>query len=190
MKCIICERFSLNLICNQCQKTFFCPTFHKREIQKDFFNYSFYNLDEIEDLILSKYHFHGDKIFNILAKLSFQKFSSHFVYDMPIVALPLDDHTRHNFSHTAILAKYLNSNNIFVKYNCLKAKKQIKYAGKDLEFRKNNPREFVLKNIQNQNIILIDDLITSGQTLLEAKKVCEQHHNKVLFSLTLADAQL
>ena len=190
MKCLTCENLSFQIICKKCQKNLIEPSFHKRELEKNFFNYSFYALTDIEDLITSKYYFHGDRVFNILAKISFSKFSQNFNLKDEILAIPIDDHTRHDFSHTAILVKHLKSKIITPKYNCLKATNIIKYAGKDLEFRKNNPREFKISNIRNKTIILCDDLITTGSTILEAKKALEKQNNKVLFSLTLADAKL
>lgn len=190
MRCITCEKISLNIICKKCQNKLLTPSFNKRELQKGFYNYSFYSFSEIEDLINSKYYFYGDKIFNILAKLAFSKFTENFFYDENIIALPIDDHTRHNFSHTAILAKHLKSSVIKPKFNCLKAQNIVKYAGKDLEFRQKNPRKFKICNIPNKNIILCDDLVTSGSTILEAKKILNKKNNKVLFSLTLADAKI
>lgn len=190
MKCITCENLSFQIICKTCQQNLLTPSFHKRELEKDFYNFSFYSLSELEDLILSKYYFHGDRVFNTLAKLSFAKFAKNFSIDTNVLAIPIDDHTRHEFSHTAILARHLNSKNIRAKYNCLKAMNIVKYAGKDLEFRQKNPRKFKVKNITNRNIILVDDLITTGSTILEAKKVLEKQNNTVLFSLTLADAKI
>jgi len=190
MKCLSCENLSFQIICKTCQKNLLEPSFHKRELEKDFFNYSFYTLSELEDLISSKYYFHGDRVFNILAKLSFAKFGQNFNFPNQVLAIPIDDHTRHDFSHTAILAKHLKSEFITPKYNILKASNIVKYAGKDLEFRKNNPRKFKVSNIKNQTLILCDDLITTGTTILEAKKALEKQNNKVLFSLTLADAKL
>lgn len=190
MLCICCENLSLSIICKTCQETLLSPSFHRREIQKDFFNYSFYSLSEIEDLLNSKYQFFGDRVFNILAKLSFEKFAKNFHYETPLLALPIDDHTRHEFSHTAILTKHLKSKNIDVKYNCLKATNIVKYAGKDLEYRQKNPRKFKLSNISNHKVILCDDIITTGTTIQEAKKVLQKQNNEVLFSLTLADAKL
>ena len=190
MKCLTCENLSFSIICKTCQKSLLTPAFHKREISKNFFNYSFYAFSDIEDLISSKYYFHGDRVYNLLAKISFHKFAINFNYKENILAIPIDDHTRHDFSHTAILAHHLLSQNIKPLYNVLKATKIVKYAGKDLEFRKNNPRKFKVNKIKNQTVILCDDLITTGSTILEAKKALEKENNKGLFSLTLADAKL
>lgn len=190
MLCLSCKKLSFEIICKSCQEKLLSPSFYKRKIENDFFNYSFYSLCEIENFINSKYYFYGDRVFNLLARLSFGKFAKNFEFPQKVLALPIDDHTRHNFSHTAILAKHLKSKFIIPKYNCLKAKNIVKYAGKDLEFRQNNPRKFEVNKIENSLIILCDDLITTGNTIKQAKKALEKKNNKVLFSLTLADAKL
>ena len=190
MLCLTCKNLSFQIICKDCQNNLLIPAFYKREIEDGFYNYSFYTLSELEDLISSKYYFHGDRVFNILAKLSFAKFAQNFDFQTQILAIPIDDHTRHDFSHTAILAHHLKSKNICPKYNCLKATNIVKYAGKDLEFREKNPRKFEVSNLTHQTTILCDDLITTGATIRQAKKALEKQKNQVLFSLTLADAKL
>ncbi|PHO09324.1 phosphoribosyltransferase [Malaciobacter canalis] len=190
MRCISCEKLSFLIICKSCQEKYLEPSFHKREIDKNFFNYSFYALSDIEDLINSKYYFYGDRIYNILAKLSFEKFAQNFDFKYKVYAIPIDDHTRHEFSHTAILTKHLQSKYIQAKTNCLKATNKVKYAGKNLKYRQDNPRNFKLSNLYNQTTIICDDLITTGATILEAKKVLKKKNNQVIFSLTLADAKI
>ena len=185
IKCLSCEKFSFDIICRSCQNRFLEPSFYKRELKDGFSVYSFYQYDDIKDLINAKYHFYGDKIFNILAKLSFEKFSHNFTFNNLVYAIPIDDHTRHDFSHTAILAKSLKSNLIDVKYNLLKATNIIKYAGHDLKFRESNKRQFIYSGQKNIQIILVDDIITTGSTILEAKLLLEESGCEVLFALTL-----
>ncbi|PLY07855.1 MAG: ComF family protein [Arcobacter sp.] len=189
MKCLSCEQLSFQIICKECQNTLLIPSFHKRELEHDFFNYSFYSFSEIEEFITSKYYFHGDRVFNILASLSFKKFAQGFEFDELVYSIGIDEHTRHEFSQTAILSRYLKSKNIKPLFNQLKATNIIKYAGHDLEFRKKNRRKFKT-NLTNKKIILVDDLVTTGATILEAKKILESKNNEVLFSLTLADAKI
>jgi len=190
MRCISCEKLSWTLICKTCQRHLLEPHFHKRELEKDFFVYSFYGYEEIKKLLNSKYEFYGDRIFNILGKLAFQKFALNFEFTQLVTAIPIDDHTRHEFSQSAILTKYLQSKFIIPKYTTLKATNIVKYAGKDLEYRQKNKRKFKYTGEKNLKVILVDDLITSGITILEAKEVLEQNDCKVLFALCLSDAKV
>ena len=185
MLCITCNSISLQIICKTCQTTLLEPNFYKKELEKDFFVYSFYDYKDLEDLIQSKYYFYGDRVFNILAKLSFKKFSLNFEFENPIFALAIDDHTRHDFSQTAILTKHLKNAYIKPLYNTLKAKNIVKYAGKNLEFRQKNPRKFIYSGVKNCDVILIDDVLTTGTTILEAKKALKKEGVNVLFALTL-----
>ena len=161
MLCLTCKNLSFQLICKDCQKNLLVPSFHKREIEDGFFNYSFYSLSELEDLINSKYYFYGDRVFNILAKLSFAKFALNFDFPSEVLAIPIDDHTRHDFSQTAILTRHLKNPYIKPIYNTLKSTNTVKYAGKDLDFRQKNPRKFKYTGPKNCDVIIIDDVITT-----------------------------
>ena len=189
MRCISCENLSWQLICTTCQNNLLQPSFNKRELKKDFFVYSFYKYDDIKEFLNTKYEFYGDKIFNIIATLAFKKFALNFEFDNKIFAIPIDDHTRHEFSQTAILTNKLKSHNITPIFNKLKATNIVKYAGRDLEFRQKNKRDFIYKGNKNIQVILVDDLVTTGSTILEAKNILEQSGCEVLFALTLSDAK-
>lgn len=190
MRCITCQSFSLKIICKDCQEKLLVPSFYKRELSKDFFVYSFYKFDEVKDLINTKYEFYGDKVYTELSSLSFKKFALNFTFKNEVFAIGIDDHTRHEFSHTAVLTKSLKSKFIIPKYNLLKAQNKVKYAGRNLEFRKNNKRNFCYKGNPNIQVILVDDLITTGSTILEAKEILEKNNCEVLFALTISDANI
>lgn len=189
MKCSVCSNWSFYIICKTCQKNLLTPYLKQRKLSEDFNVYSFYSFEEIEDLVASKYQDFGDRVYNILAQNSFARFAKEFHFEHPVIALSIDDHVRNDFSHTAILTRHLQSKTITPCFNQLHSKSKVKYAGKDLDYRKKNPRAFHLKNIKNQYIILIDDVVTTGTTLKEAKKLCEKKGNTVLFALTLANAR-
>jgi len=180
----------MKAICKDCQENFLTSSFYKRELEKDFFVYSFYNFEEIKEFINTKYQFYGDRIFKILSHLSLQKFATNFTFTDKVIAIPIDDHTLHQFSQTAILTKSLKSNFIQPVFNTLKATNRVKYAGKDLEFRKKNKRKFVYNGKHNIQVILVDDLVTTGLTILEAKECLEKNGCEVLFALTLSDAKI
>jgi len=189
MRCISCEKFSFSFICKTCQNHLLVPNFNKRELEDGFFVYSFYPYEELKEFLNSKYYFYGDKIYTILANLAFKKFALNFTFDTQITAIPIDDHTRHEFSQSAILAKALRSKYIKPIYNTLHATNIIKYAGRDLEFRRKHKRKFKYTGKQNLQVILVDDIVTSGLTLLEAKDILEKNGCEVLFSLTICDAK-
>jgi competence protein ComFC len=65
----------------------------------------------------------------------------------------------------------------------------VNYSGKSLQFRLEHPRDFVYKGKSNIDVILVDDIITTGITLQEAQKVLMTHGVNVLFALTLADVE-
>ena len=190
MRCLTCETLSLSIICKQCQKTLLKPSLFKRELNEELIIYSFYPYEELEELLQSKYKFHGDPVLNILAQLSFAQFARAFYYSNEVLALPIDDHIRDDYSHSAILAKHLKSQSIKPIYNELHSQSRVKYAGKDLKYRQKHPRKFELRSLKDQNIILVDDIVTTGTTLLEAQKVCEKEGNTTLFALCLADAKI
>jgi competence protein ComFC len=190
MRCITCENLSLKAICKTCQTNLLKPSFYKRELEDGFFVFSFYRYEDIKELLNAKYQFYGDRIYNILAKLSFKKFAKNFEFDSQLTAIPIDDHTRHEFSQSAILTFHLKSKYLKPKYAKLKATNIIKYAGKSLEFRQKNKRDFRYTGKQNLKVVIVDDLITTGLTILEAKETLEKNNCEVLFALTLSDARI
>ena len=188
MRCLNCRCLSIKTFCKSCKKILSEHTLSKREFN-GFKVYSFYKYSDIKNLIHSKHHLHGVFIYKNLAKLSFTKFAKTFKFDEKILAIPLDDNIKSDYSHTAILAKALNSSEIKPVYNALRANSDVKYSGKSLKFRLQNKRDFkILKKI-NKPVILVDDLITTGSTMKEAFKVCQKAGINVLFVLTLADAK-
>jgi competence protein ComFC len=189
IRCISCSKLSLEIICKDCQKHYLKADIYPREIEEGFINYSFYQYDEIKNLLNTKYQFYGDKVYHILAKNSFEIFAQNFEFDSNVYAIPIDDKVRGEFAHTAILSKYLQSRYIKPLYNTLQANNDIKYAGQTKEFREDNPRDFKYSGQTNIDVILVDDILTTGTTIKEAKKILLQNSVDVLFSLTLSDAR-
>ncbi len=145
---------------------------------------SFYKYEELQKILRYKYEKFGDKILKDISKLSLKEFFKNLDLSRCAV-VPIDDNPT-DFSHTAILAKECKRRGIKVLYNRLKASSFVKYAGKDLKFRQSNPKEFVLTKEIAEDVILVDDIITTGTTLLEAKKVLEKNSVHTLFAVTLA----
>lgn len=190
MRCLLCETLSLLHICKECQNIYLKPSLHKRLLDDGTLVYSFYKYEEIKDLLHTKHTDLGFYIFNILAKNSFATFAKNFKYEHKIYSIAVDDNVKSGYSHTAILNKELKSSFITPLFNKLRANNTVNYSGKTREFRLLNPRDFQLKNIIKSDIILVDDIITTGTTLKEASKVLKHSSNNLLFCLTLADASL
>lgn len=186
--CLVCNSFSLRHICRHCLEGVLAPSFITREID-GLIVYSFYKYSEIESLIYYKHKMAGSFILGQLANISFKKFSQNFEYDRKISLIPIDDKTKHGYSHTAILANAMRSNIFEAQWGAMRAKNDVIYAGQSLEFRKSNPREFDFKGARHKDIVLVDDIVTTGTTLLEARACAEAAGYETLFAVTLADAR-
>ncbi|MDH4945105.1 ComF family protein [Sulfurimonas sp. C5] len=185
MRCMMCERFSFSHICSSCQNNFLQPSLYKRTLPNNIQLISFYKYDEIKKLLHTKHSDLGYHIYNILAKLSFAKFADEFHTDEKFFSIAVDDHVRHGYSHTAILNKHLKSYNITPLYNQLRAQNHLTYSGKSKYFRRTNPRSFKSNTGVKENIILVDDIVTTGTTLNEAIETFGKE--RVSFCLSLVD---
>lgn len=190
MKCVICESLTFNYICDTCQKSFIKKSISLRRIG-NLTIYSMYNFDEYRYLIDSKYYHSGFEILQIFAKNirgEIDKLLSEETY-----IIPIDDRAMSDYSHTAVIAKTISTNLIKPIYGLLTTDSHVKYAGKSLEFRQKNKKGFSLHEKHRgvsdfNNVVLLDDIVTTGTTLLEAKDVLEEENIKVQFAITLFDA--
>lgn len=187
MKCLLCENLSLTHICLSCQKTFLTPSIYKRKIFNNIEVISFYRYEDIKNLLHTKHTDLGYYIYEILAQNSLAKFASEFEFPHAVCSVAIDDKIDSGYAHTAILNKSLQTKTIKPLYNKLRAQNSISYSGKSREFRLLNPREFQLKEFQAQEVILVDDIITTGATLTQAIQSMQRANKEVLLCLTLAD---
>ena len=188
MKCLLCESLSLSHICDTCQEIFLTPSLYKRKISQNIEVISFYKYKNIKDLLHTKHTDIGYYIYTILAKNSFYKFAQNFNFTNKVHSIGVDDTINTGYSHTAILNKTLKSKNIQPLYNTLRAQNPISYSGKSKEFRLLNPRNFYMNDFKGNELILVDDIITTGSTLSQAIELIHANKKEVLFCLTLADA--
>lgn len=190
MRCLICESLSFTHICSTCQNSFLTPSIYKRKILNNIEVISFYKYSEIKELLHTKHTDLGYYIYSILAQNSMRRFADAFEYPYIVNSIALDDDTKSGYSHTALLNKALICNSIKPLFNRLRAKNRVSYSGKSREFRVLNPRNFEVKNLKEKEVILVDDIITTGFTLTQAVQSLQKENNRVLFCLTLADAAL
>ncbi len=190
MRCISCHKLSLNTFCSQCRIKLLKPSITKRKIGS-LEVYSFFKYQNIEDLLLTKHTSQGFIIYKALAKITFRPFIKNFISNnsQKIYIIGVDEVVKNGYSHVALLTHQMRYKNVKVLHNKLIAQNRIKYAGKTLEYRLSNPRDFVYNSISNIEVILVDDIVTTGLTLQEAESILNKNGIVVLFALTLADAK-
>jgi len=188
MRCHLCLRLSWQPLCQTCLNTVLAPTPAFRVLQSGLKVYSFYNYSDIAPLLHTKHTYIGAKIFTQLGAHTFFEFFKTFALPQGIYAIPIDDHVRHGYSHSAILAKATQPF-LTPLYGALRAKNHESYSGKSKVFRQTNKRDFIVTCKDEIDAILIDDIITTGSTLEEAHETLKKHNVNVLFALVLADAK-
>jgi len=190
MRCFSCHRFSIKSICKKCRNSILKPSISTRKVA-DLDVITLFKYQNIERFILSKYNNTGVRIYKYFAleylKPFFESFGEGIEHNIYLIAI--DENIDRGYSHTAILSHYSQTNKIRALHSKLKAQNRIEYAGKSLEFRLNNPRNFLYTGERDIEAILIDDIITTGTTLQEAKQVLSECNVNVIFALTLADAK-
>ncbi len=189
MRCLLCKKFSFSHICTNCQGTFLKPTLSSRFLTDDFKVFSFYRYSDIAALLKTKHTHIGAAIYKILAYNAMKKFADNFSFEQKVYAIGIDDHSKHGYAHTAILTKALKSDIITPLFATLRASNNVHYASKSLSYRLAHKRGFIYHDKSPKDIILVDDIITTGTTILEALKAIEKAQSTPIFALTLADAR-
>ncbi len=187
MRCLMCESLSLKHICKSCQTLYLTPSLYKRYLDDGTLVLSFYKYNDIKELLHTKHTDIGFYIYNILAKNSLNIFAQNFSILQGVVSVAIDDNPKEGYSHTSILSKALHSSRIKPLHNRLYAQNTLSYSGKSKAFREANPRNFKLKRFKQKNVILVDDIITTGTTLYEAVKKLKESNKEILLCLTLCD---
>ena len=186
MRCLVCQRLSWRYICASCQAELLRPSVHKRSLLPGFDVVSFYPFDEIEELLKAKYALYGNFIYKTIARNSLALFAKNFETEAFVV--PIDARLgKMGFSHTAVLARAMRTKLLKPRYDALYASNDVSYAGKSLAFRLANPRGFRYTGPVG-DVILVDDVVTTGTTLKEAYTAVRRAGANPLFALVLADA--
>lgn len=190
MRCFSCSKLSFSILCKSCQEKLFVPTITKRTVGTlevvSFFKYS-----ALESLLHTKHKPEGYRIFRALAQMTMRPFIEKFMQfdDKKICVVGIDERVKNGYAHVALLTHVMKHKNAIPLHGALMAKNKVNYSGKTLQYRLDHPRDFVYKGKPNIDVVLVDDIITTGITLQEAQKVLLEHGVNVLFALTLADAQ-
>ena len=190
MRCFSCSKLSFNIICKTCEKQLFVPTISTRKVGTldviSFFKYS-----TLESLLLTKHKPEGYRIYKILAKMTMKPFIEEFVEsdDRPVYIVGIDEHVKSGYAHVALLTRAMKTKHSIPQHSALMAGNRVNYSGKTLQYRLEHPRDFIYTGKSDIDVILIDDIVTTGITLQEAQKVLMAYGVNVLFALTLADVE-
>jgi len=190
MRCYSCSKLSIHILCKLCVNQLFRTTISTRTIGTlDVI--SFYKYSILESLLLTKHKPEGYRIYKALAKMTVKPFIEEFVEadDRVVYIVGVDEYVKSGYAHVALLTHAMKTKTSKTLHASLMAQNRVNYSGKDLQFRLANPRNFKYTGKKNIDVILVDDIITTGITLQEAQKVLMQHDVNVLFALTLADVE-
>lgn len=163
----------------------------QRKSFDNFIVYSFFDYQDIEYLLRSKYSLLGSRIYKILARKAFLYFKDEVgnsLDSLDIFSIGIDDKVKKYYSHCGVIIKEFDS--IFTPlFGVLISNNDICYAGKSLAYRQSNKKDFIYTGKKNINAILFDDIITTGCSIKEAREVLQKSGVNVLFALTLSDAR-
>lgn len=190
MRCYSCSKLSIAIICKPCMNSLFRTMTSTRTIGTlDVI--SFYKYSTIESLLLTKHKPEGYRIYKKLAAITMKPFIKEFVEadDRIVYIVGVDEYVKSGYAHVALLTSAMKTKTSKPLHASLMAQNRVNYSGKDLQFRLNNPRNFKYTGKTNIDVILVDDIITTGITLQEAQKVLMENGVNVLFALTLADVE-
>jgi len=190
VRCLSCRKWSFEVICPLCQEYLLTPSVSTRSIAGvDII--SLFRYRSIDWLLLSKHHAIGYRIFRFFGRKYLRPFLQAFEEGLEDCAylIPIDDIPSNGYSHTAVMAHQAATGRIKALYGVLRAKNRIRYSGQSLSFRLKNPREFIYTGPKGVDVILLDDIVTSGLTISQAHQVLTNFGVRVLFALTVADAR-
>ena len=190
-KCIICNAEDFIGICPLCKSNI-----KRIQTQEEILSYGFYG-GILKELILAfKYDKNftaGDILVDLLLSLiEEEKVDGDYICYVPMTKRSMK---KRGFNQCEIIAEKIGDKlNIPVSKCLIKNKntKEQKTLSKE-ERMKNIKGVFDIKdksNIYNKKVILIDDVVTTGATLLECKKLLEKNAVEKITILTIAKSHI
>lgn len=190
MRCLACHKLTLGTFCKKCRDNLLQLQVTKRVVGT-LEVYSFFKYQQIQDLLFTKHTPQGFQLYKALAKRSFRPFMKKFMQEdtRPIYIIGVDEKVKYGYAHVALLTHAMKMKNVHVQHAKLMARNNVTYSGKKLQFRLENPRDFCYTGQKGIEAILVDDILTTGTTLLEATTLLRENGVEVLFALTLAGVE-
>ena len=190
-KCIICGIEGFRGICSRCKSDI-----KRVQEQEEIIAYGYYG-GVLKKLILNlKYHksfIAGKVLADLLCQIIIEKKLS--IDCICYVHISKDSLKKRGFNQCSVLAKNISSILDIPVIDCLvkvKETKEQKLLGKE-ERMKNILDAFEIKNKEKlfkKNILLIDDVYTTGATINECKKNIEKCNINKIYLLTIAKSNI
>lgn len=158
-----------------------------------------FRYSEAGHLMHAKYYTNGNLIIKALSNFALSHFtktdSFKKLYKLnelsKIAVVYIGEYKLKNFSHSAIIARSFKKYNFKVVYNAITPQNNLKYSSLSLQERQIANRNFLINlDKKYKFVILVDDICTTGQTLLEANAMLKKQGVKVLFAFCLIDSRL
>ena len=191
--CIICKAEDCHKICLSCLKSIRKINI----IESDIISYGYYG-GVLKQLILNLKYKKDFSAGDILSDLLSDYIKDNIEYDNYVLSyIPLSKKSmkKRGFNQCEYIAKKVSEKlNIGVIEILIKYKDTSEQKTLNKHERSNNVKgAFKIKNgtnISSYNIILIDDVITTGSTMMEAYKILQENSAKSIKLLTLAKSTI
>ncbi|MFG6495422.1 ComF family protein [Fictibacillus sp. UD] len=152
-------------------------------------NRSLYVYNDFLQEVIAKLKYRGDaevvKTFYPVAKTAFSKISRNAI----VVPIPLSEERQYErgFNQAQLLARGISAQPHLLLKRKTHEEKQSKKNREGRMLQKENPFEVVeTEKVQKQNVLLVDDVYTTGSTLRYAAKVLLEAGANEVSSITLA----
>lgn len=189
--------------CKKCKKKleYICTNDKLKKIENKYFDYlisSYFYIDVIRNKIL-EFKFKNKKyLYKSLAEklLEDLKPYKHMIDGIVSVPISLNRFIERGYNQSELIAKYVAKglNKSLIKFVLFKTKNNKKQSELGIEQRSKNVQNAykVLnkKIISEKNLLLIDDIFTTGATINECSKVLKQNGAKMVIAATVAKVNL
>ncbi len=191
MICLVCNKNSFDGLTHPgCRKKYsiegaFCAVSYKGIIKKLIYNFKYKPyLSDLRNILVELFYE------SIIQNEVFQK-----AYEFSPILVPIPLHKKRlrerGYNHAQLLAKGLAKKlNLEVIELLQRTRKTKSQFGLKLKDRKKNVKDAFILNtkytIQNTNVFLVDDILTTGSTLLEAARILKRQGARKVWGLTLA----
>ena len=189
--CVICKRDGFIGLCPSCK-----AKIKRAEVGEDNISYGFYG-GILKELILKFKYGSNFTCGSILSQFLLEVINENNIEADFICYVPMTKASKRKrgFNQCEIIANKISCETNIPVYHCIKKIKDTKeQKSLNKEQRSENLNgAFSIdesKNISGKNILLIDDVITTGATINECKKILKKYNVNKIIVLTLAKSNI